>query len=410
MSNYKILFKITGSIAAYKSAALISKLVQNECEVRVAVSECALKFIGIATLEGLTGNQVYTDPFAPNQVMSHIDLVKWADLTIVCPATANTINKMANGIADNLLTSLFMAHNWSKPYLLAPAMNTSMYNHPATQESLVKLSNWGVEVLPVAEGNLACGDIGRGKLLEPDEIYQKIMEVLEKRNQTGKRQKIVITSGGTRENIDGVRFISNLSTGKTGAALAEYFSRRNYEVTLIHAHDSIQPMVNCKKIKFSSFDDLNEILKNLLSTNSYDAVIHLAAVSDFFPVSLEINKQIFELPMQKKLDSDAETLTISFRKNFKIVVRLKSYSINNKLIVVAFKLTKGAAVSEKIGAIRKLFDNSEVDFVVSNDFLDRTGDHVQINFKIYDRGLKPIDCVTVNELSKELEKIIAGTK
>ncbi len=410
MYNYKILFKITGSIAAYKSAYLISKLVQNGFEVRVVVTESALKFIGKATLEGLTGNRVYTDSFEEREMMSHINLVKWADFTIVCPASANTINKMANGIADNLLTSLFMAHNWSKPYLLAPAMNTSMYNHPATQESLVKLSNWGVEVLPVAEGNLACGDIGRGKLLEPDEIYQKIMEVLEKRNQTGKRQKIVITSGGTRENIDGVRFISNLSTGKTGAALAEYFSRRNYEVTIIHAHDSIQPMVNCKKIKFSSFDDLNEILKNLLSTNSYDAVIHLAAVSDFFPVSLEINKQIFELPMQKKLDSDAESLTISFRKNFKIVERLKSYSINNNLLVVAFKLTTGAAVSERIGAIQKLFDNSKVDFIVSNDSSDRIGNHVQTNFKIYNRELKPIDCATFNELSKELEKIIAGTK
>ncbi|MFA5806106.1 MAG: bifunctional phosphopantothenoylcysteine decarboxylase/phosphopantothenate--cysteine ligase CoaBC [Melioribacteraceae bacterium] len=410
MLKSKILVEISGSVAAYKSAYLISKLVQNGFEVKVVATENALRFIGKATLEGLTGNQVYTDPFAPNQVMSHIDLVKWADLTIVCPATANTINKMANGIADNLLTSLFMAHDWSKPYLLAPAMNTLMYNHPATQESLVKLSNWGVEVLPVAEGNLACGDIGRGKLLEPDEIYQKIMEVLEKRNQTGKRQKIMITSGGTRENIDGVRFISNLSTGKTGAALAEYFSRCNYEVTLIHAHDSIQPMVNCKKIKFSSFDDLNEILKNLLSTNSYDAVIHLAAVSDFFPVSLEINKQIFELPMQKKLDSDAESLTISFRKNFKIVEMLKSYSANNKLMVIAFKLTSGADIREKIGAIKKMFANSKVDFIVSNDSSDRIGNQVQTNFKIYNRELKPIDCATFNELSKELEKIIAGTK
>ena len=410
MCNYKILFKITGSIAVYKSAALISKLVQSECEVRIVVSENALKFIGTATLEGLTGSPVYTDSFAPDQVMSHIDLVKWADLTILCPATANTINKMANGIADNLLTSLFLAHDWSKPYLVAPAMNTLMYNHPATQQSLKKLSSWGIQILPVAEGYLACGDTGRGKLLEPEEIYRRIMEELEKGNGIGEQKKILITSGGTREDIDGVRFISNLSTGKTGAAIAKYFSQRNHEVTFLHAAGSFQPEANCTKIEFNSFKDLDENLKNLLSSKSYDMVIHLAAVSDFSPVSIEINKNIFALPIQRKVDSDAETLTISLKRNFKITEKLRLYSKNKNLFLVAFKLTTGAPLSERTDATKKLFDSSNVDFVVSNDFLDRTDDHVQTNFKIYSRELKPIDCATVNELSQELEKITAGAK
>ncbi|MCK9211489.1 MAG: phosphopantothenoylcysteine decarboxylase, partial [Ignavibacteriaceae bacterium] len=123
MSNYKILFKITGSIAAYKSAYLISILVQNGFEVKVVATDYALKFIGKATLEGLTGNKVFTDSFEEGEMMSHINLNKWADLTIICPATANTINKLAAGIADNLLTSLFLAHDRNKPYLIAPAMN-----------------------------------------------------------------------------------------------------------------------------------------------------------------------------------------------------------------------------------------------------------------------------------------------
>src|SRR4030043_2048298 len=132
MSKYKILLKITGSIAAYKSAYLISKLVQNNCEVKVAAIDSALKFIGKATLEGLTSYPVYTDSFEEGQMMSHINLVKWADLTLIAPATANTINKIAAGISDNLVSSLFLAHARKKPYLIAPAMNTAMYEHPAT--------------------------------------------------------------------------------------------------------------------------------------------------------------------------------------------------------------------------------------------------------------------------------------
>ena len=187
MSNYKILFKITGSIAAYKSVFLISKLVQNGCDVKVVATGSALKFVGKATLEGLTGNAVFTDSFADSEMMNHINLMKWADLIIVCPATANTINKLANGIGDNLLTSLFLAFDWSKPYLIAPAMNTKMYDHPATKSSIKKLTDWGVKILPTNEGYLACGDTGKGKLLEPDEIYELIFASLKEENHDSRK-------------------------------------------------------------------------------------------------------------------------------------------------------------------------------------------------------------------------------
>ena len=248
MHNYKILFKITGSIAAYKSAYLISKLVQNGFEVRTVVTESALKFIGKATLEGLTGSMVYSDSFADRQMMSHISLVKWADLTILCPASANTINKLANGIGDNLLTSLFLAHDWTKPYLIAPAMNTQMYNHPSTKNSMKTLSDWGVKILPTTEGYLACGDIGKGKLLEPDEIYERIIISLSVKENVNKTLKVLVTSGGTKESIDGVRFISNLSSGRTGSIIADYFSRRDHNVTSLHAKDAVTPSSNCEKI------------------------------------------------------------------------------------------------------------------------------------------------------------------
>ena len=218
MSKSNILIKITGSIAAYKSAYLISKLVQDGFNVKVAVTNSALQFIGKATLEGLTNNPVYSDTFEDGNMMSHINLAKWADLTIVIPADANTINKFAAGIADNLVTSLFLAHIKSKPYLIAPAMNTNMYEHPATQSSLKKLSDWGITILPTEEGHLACGDTGKGKLLDTDKVYGFILNSLYQ-----KKERVLKTLGGTREWIDNVRYITNVSTGKTGIAIAEYF-------------------------------------------------------------------------------------------------------------------------------------------------------------------------------------------
>ena len=237
MSNYNILFKVTGSIAAYKSAIIISKLVQGGCKVNVVATESALKFIGNATFEGLTGNKVFTDSFAEGEMMSHINLVKWADLVIIAPATANTINKLASGVGDSLLTSLFLAHDWNKPYLIAPAMNTKMFNHPATKDSMNKLASWGVKILPTDIGYLACGDVGEGKLLDTDLIYAEIISSLSAISKNGK--SVLVTYGGTSESLDGVRTISNISTGKTGAAIAEQLAACGHKVTVLRSANSL---------------------------------------------------------------------------------------------------------------------------------------------------------------------------
>lgn len=406
MYNYKILFKITGSIAAYKSAYLISKLVQNGFEVRVVVTESALKFIGKATLEGLTGSMVYSDSFADRQMMSHINLVKWADLVIVCPASANTINKLANGIADNLLTSLFLAHDWTKPYLIAPAMNTLMYQHPATQSSLKKLEEWGVKILPTAEGYLACGDMGKGKLLEPDEIYERIIISLSVKENVNRTLKVLVTSGGTKENIDDVRFISNLSSGKTGSIIADYFSRRDHNVTSLHAKDAITPSSNCEKISFESFSDLNEKLEQLLGENEFDVVIHLAAVSDFSLESIESGKKKLLVPLTEKIDSETEHLILNLKKNPKIIDRLKNYSKNKKMFLAVFKFTNTSNDEVKKAAVRKLFLNSNCDFVVLNDRSGRVNNNVQTDFRIFDRTTELTSCKTANELAEQLEFLL----
>lgn len=179
MSRGKILFQLSGSIAAYKSCAILSKLVQEGYEVQTAVTAGALQFIGPATLEGLTGKPVFSDVYEQGRMMDHIHLAKWAELAIVCPATANTINQLAHGVATDCIGNLFLAYEITKkPYLVAPAMNQAMYQHPATSESLSKLESWGVKILPTDTGHQACGDVGPGRLLDPDLIYESIIRSL----------------------------------------------------------------------------------------------------------------------------------------------------------------------------------------------------------------------------------------
>jgi len=173
-----ILFQLTGSIACYKACNVISKLVQDGYEVRTVCSENALKFIGKSTLEGLTHKAVYVDTFEDRSALGHIALTKWLDLAIICPATANIMNKLAAGIGDDYISTVFLAFNFSKPYLIAPAMNQNMYTHPATKRSIGILEGWGVKVLGTGAGYQACGDKGAGRLLEPEAIYKEIKKAV----------------------------------------------------------------------------------------------------------------------------------------------------------------------------------------------------------------------------------------
>ncbi|MCK5356879.1 MAG: hypothetical protein KAJ48_00655 [Elusimicrobiales bacterium] len=178
MSKYKanILFQLTGSIACYKACNVISKLVQNGFDVKCACSKNSLNFIGKATLEGLTQNQgYYYDSFQEINSPEHIELSKWADIAVICPATANTINKLAAGAADDLISATFLAFDFTKPYIIVPAMNKNMYFHPATKRSLEILKKWKIKVLNTAKGHQACGDSGEGRMLEPDEISEEII-------------------------------------------------------------------------------------------------------------------------------------------------------------------------------------------------------------------------------------------
>lgn len=401
MLNYKVLVKITGSIAAYKAAYLISKLMQAGFEVEVVMTKSALQFIGVATLEGLTHKPIYTDIFERGKMMSHIELTKWADLTIVVPADANTISKFANGIADNLVTSLFLAHDQKKPYLIAPAMNTGMFIHPATQESLKKLAEWGIHILPTDTGYLACGDIGEGKLLEPDLIFGHICNHLHRVGSS--KQKILITGGGTIENIDGIRNISNISSGRTAIKIADYFYINGADVTLLLSESAIESMLALNVLRYNSFQSLKTLLQSELTSKKYGVVIHAAAISDYSPTSIELNGKETKLPLEKKLNSSADLLKIILSRNIKLVNNIKTWSTNTDIKLIAFKLLDNQNDKRKDEELKKLFDNSKADAIVFNALSNRNNE-VQQLFEIVNENGANESIETADELAKIIFK------
>jgi len=408
MCNSKILLKISGSIAAYKSAFLASRLVQNGYQVQAVATPAALRFIGAATLEGLTGRPLLYNGFEEGKAMSHIDLAKWADLTVFAPATANSINKLAYGIADNLVTSLFLAHDRRKPYLIAPAMNTAMIMHPATQEAIAWLKNWGVTVLDPGVGKLACGDVGYGKMSDPEEIMEMIKQKLNQVNPEGsKKGKILITSGGTREKIDEAREISNISTGRTGATIADCFISNNWDVTLLHATSAWLPVGECKKTAFTGFDSLEEAMERLLHQNDFDAVIHLAAVSDYSVKTVYVDGMEWNAPFDGKIDSHSDELMIKLRKNHKILHRIKQKADKNDPVLVAFKFTAGESGTTVRKKIATMMEESGADLVVWNDADSRISGR-QTGFHIFNKtDHDPEKCPEASSLAEKLEKILS---
>jgi phosphopantothenoylcysteine decarboxylase/phosphopantothenate--cysteine ligase len=403
----KILFKITGSIAAYKSAYLISKLVQNGFEVQTVVTSSALQFIGKATLEGLTGKPVLDDQYEDGKMMSHINLMKWADLIILCPASANTINKMSNGIADNLVTSLFLAHSWDKPYLIAPAMNTAMYKHPATKESLKRIKDWGVDILPTDSGYLACGEVGEGKLFDPDSIYDYIVSTLNKKDEKiNSKNSILITAGATRESIDGVRFITNLSTGNTAATIANHLTSSGYKITYLHGINTLLPINKSENIQYKDFQNFKETLEELLKSNHYDAVIHLAAISDYQVDEIISSELAFAGSKKGKLDSGLSNLAIKLKPTSKIVDKIKSISKNKDIVLFAFKFSGSSDLNESKMEVDKLFKHSKADYVVLNHLQDRAKNEVQTNYYVFNKSSLLKNVENSKQLANEIELII----
>ena len=288
-----VLLGITGSIAAYKIAYLASALHKLHADVHVLMTENATNFINPITFETLTGNKCLVDTFDRNfqfQV-EHVSIAKKADVVMIAPASANVIGKLANGLADDMLTTTVMACRCQK--ILSPAMNTAMYENPVVQDNIRKLKNYGYEVITPASGYLACGDTGAGKMPEPEILLEYILkEAAFQKDLAGK--KLLVTAGPTQEAIDPVRCLTNHSSGKMGYAIAKMAMLRGAEVTLVSGPTAIEPPLFVKVVPVTSARDMFEAVTGL--SDEQDIIIKAAAVADYRP------KQVSEDKVKKKDD------------------------------------------------------------------------------------------------------------
>ncbi|UZJ81127.1 bifunctional phosphopantothenoylcysteine decarboxylase/phosphopantothenate--cysteine ligase CoaBC [Fictibacillus sp. KU28468] len=278
----KILLCVTGGIAAYKAATIASQLYQLGFEVKVMMSESSQKFITPLTLQTLSRNEVYTDTFEERnpKVVAHIDLADWADLAVVAPATANCIGKLANGIADDMITTTLLAT--TAPIMIAPAMNVNMYQHPAVQANMQKLADYGYRFVEPGEGLLACGYIGKGRLAEPEEIIACIKDFSAGQMDLPlEGKKVLITAGPTREQVDPVRYFTNYSSGKMGYAIARTAAEMGASVTLVSGPTALEKPAGVKFISVESTDEMfHAVMKEY---PEMDLVIKSAAVADYTP-------------------------------------------------------------------------------------------------------------------------------
>ncbi len=362
---------MTGSIAAFKACQAISNLKKASHTVQVVATPSTLNFVGRSTLEGLTGLPLLMDLYEAGHAMDHIHLSREYDVLVLCPATANTINRLAAGLADDLIGALFLARPQDKPYLIFPAMNVEMYQNPIIQKNLKFLESLGVQHVSAPAGPLACGEYGVGRLLEADDIVEMIIK-------TGPTtQRVLVTYGGTSEPIDDVRSITNRSSGNTGAQIANEFFNSGWHTTVFCSDRAVKSFAHVRRI----FDTAKELEQLLEESGNYDAIIHLAAVSDY---TLERKPG--------KISSSNKTLQLELVSTPKLVNAIKHNFPQAKL--VAFKLTSG---SDGDQAARELMKHSNADFVVQNDIKN-------LSIKtIYDKnGHKKIG----SNLAKELKDLL----
>ena len=345
LSGKTILIGITGGIAAYKICELIRMFKRQNANVRVICTPNALNFITKLTLQNLSQNEVGVDEFEiPDFKPEHISYADEADIMIIAPATANTIGKIANGICDNLLTSIVCA--FKKPVVIAPAMNCNMWENPIVQENIQKLRATGYEIIEPESGFLACGYNGTGRLADLNKIFDKTVEIINsKKKLTGK--KIVITAGGTIEDIDPVRYISNYSSGKMGLALADEAFQQGAEPVLITTKDIVRPY---KIIKVKSADEMKQAVE--ADFGGADCVIMAAAVADY---------RVKNKAEQKMKKTDSDTLTLELVKNPDILKELCTKKTTQK--VVGFCAESENLIENAQEKIRK----KGCDYLIAND-------------------------------------------
>jgi len=372
LKNKTIILGVTGGIAAYKSATLVSRLKDLGAEVWVVMTREATQLVGPLTFGTLSGNPVITDLFSPefiNLPVPHVSLAEKADLIVIAPCTANLIGKLAQGIADDALTTIMMAS--TAPKLIAPAMNCKMWKNPAVSKNVQSLKELDYVFIGPAEGKLACGVEEIGRMAEPEEILEEIMRRLVP-EQDLKGKNILITAGGTREAIDPVRYISNHSSGKMGYALARAARERGASVTLISANVALPSPLDIKPIRVESADKMLETaLKHYVDA---DIVIMAAAVADYRPKNKALNK--IKKVESRKLKVESRIELEETEDILKVIGKQKG---RKDKILVGFALE----TEKLIENARAKLKEKDLDLIIANQ--PSTFESDSIKFSILDR-------------------------
>lgn len=361
MTCPNILLAITGGISAYKSAVLARLLIKAGCTVRVMMTDGACEFITPLTLQALTGNEVHTKLLddEAERGMGHIELAKWADMVVIAPASANTIGRLAGGLADNLVTTVALAT--TAPIVIAPAMNQAMYAHAIVQDNLAKLTRFGYTVLTPDSGEQACGDVGAGRLPEPDDLCERILTLLAKSQtpQSLRGKKVIITAGATVEAIDPVRFLSNHSTGKMGFAIAKACMNAGADVTIVAGRGVHLPTpFGAKRITVTTADDMLSACQLVMTDDGDSIFIATAAVADY---------KVANIASQKiKKTSNQDGLTLALIKNPDILATI-SHTFPNAVMVGFAAETQD---SENYAHAKLIAKN--LDMIAVNDVSDKS--------------------------------------
>ena len=342
-----IVLGITGCIAAYKSCELVSRLRKDGATVKVIMTQHAMQFVQPLSFETLSGNRVITDLFDRDfdYDVKHVSLAKEADLFVIAPATANVIGKLANGLADDMLTTTYMA--CKAPKLICPAMNTNMYEDDHLEENLNDLKKKGAIIIEPVEGRLACGDVGKGKMAEPVDIYEEILDILMPKTDY-ENLKVLVTAGSTEENVDGVRFISNHSSGKMGIALAAAAADRGADVNVIYG-----------RIKVSLPDNIQGSTKVKTTEDMYDAVMEQYKDADIIIMAAAPADYRMKRTFANKVKS--KELVLELEKTPDISLALGKVKENRKLVIFS------AETENLIQNAQGKLEKKNADLVVAND-------------------------------------------
>ena len=384
--NKKILLIICGGISAYKSLEIIRGLRKNNAQVKTILTKSAKEFVTPLSITSLSQEKVYDDLFSVENEseMDHISLSRWADVILVAPITANTISKLSSGSSDDLASTVILASD--KEIYLAPAMNVRMWEHPSTKKNVNKLKNYGYKIIGPEIGDMACGEFGKGKMSEPNEILKQI-EVYFENTKNNNKLKALVTAGPTREFIDPVRFISNRSSGKQGYEIAKSFRDNGFETTLISGQTDLDPLSGLNFIKVETAKEMfDETLKNLPA----DVAVFTAAVADYKITNYENTK------IKKK-----EKFNLALEKNIDILDKISKHNSLRPKLTIGFAAETNNLVENSI----KKLEEKNCDWIIANDISDNS-----IGFDSDDNQISIFYKDKKNENLKKMSKSLVASE